>query len=458
MKIPKTMSLVPCVLCVFYVPFATFAQEWIEQPATFWKDPAFQKSFMGSYGFRAEIEPRVTVLEKEVMEKVLKHLAADEEKKAVELLLKNTRPSSSAVFDFTLANLCFQDDKLDDALRHYASAIEKFPSFQRALKNSALIHVRQGNFESALDPLAQCIELGANDGLTYGLLGYAYAMTEQHLSAESAYRLAILLQPKTLDWKLGLCRSLFKQQKYGEAIAMCDELLRLDPGKSDYLLLQANAHLGMRQPMRAAEIYEILDASLRAPVPALHTLGDIYINEGFIEQAADAYTRAFQRDANPDPARQLQNVEVLISRSAFASANLLLDAVRSRLGASVSDEQQKRILKLQARLLAATGEQGEEQARLLEEIVKLDPLDGDALILLGQHHAETSPEKAAFYYERAEGIEKFEADARLRHAQLLVKNGKYQEALPLLKRALELKPREDVQRYLEQVERAARRN
>ncbi|OQC20196.1 MAG: Anaphase-promoting complex, cyclosome, subunit 3 [Verrucomicrobia bacterium ADurb.Bin070] len=65
-------------------------------------------------------------------------------------------------------------------------------------------------------------------------------------------------------------------------------------------------------------------------------------------------------------------------------------------------------------------------------------------------------EKAVFYFERAEALESFEADARLRHAQLLVRNGNYQEALPLLKRALELKPREAVQRYAEQVERAAR--
>ena len=89
---------------------------------------------------------------------------------------------------------------------------------------------------------------------------------------------------------------------------------------------------------------------------------------------------------------------------------------------------------------------------------RLDPLDGETLILLGQHYAATNVEKAVFYFERAEGVEKTEADARLRHAQVLVRNGKYQEALPLLKRALELKPREDVQRYAEQVERAARRN
>jgi tetratricopeptide (TPR) repeat protein len=132
--------------------------------------------------------------------------------------------------------------------------------------------------------------------------------------------------------------------------------------------------------------------------------------------------------------------------------------VTEHAGQEVSEDLRKRSLKLEARLAAARNEAGEEQARILEELVRLDPLDGDALILLGQYHAANNAEKAIFYFERAEGIEKFEADARLRHAQILVKNGKYQEALPLLKRALEIKPRDDVQRYAEQVERAARRN
>ena len=83
-------------------------------------------------------------------------------------------------------------------------------------------------------------------------------------------------------------------------------------------------------------------------------------------------------------------------------------------------------------------------------------MDGEALILLAMHHAASDVEKAIFYYERAQGIEKFEGDARLRHGQLLVRNGRYQEALPLLKRAQELNPRDDVQNYIEQVERAAR--
>jgi tetratricopeptide (TPR) repeat protein len=100
---------------------------------------------------------------------------------------------------------------------------------------------------------------------------------------------------------------------------------------------------------------------------------------------------------------------------------------------------------------------GQEEVKVLEEIVDLDPLDGEALILLGQNSARSGDlEKAVFYYERAENLEKYEADAKIRHAQLLVGQGKYTEALPLLRRAQELKPHENVQKYLEQIERLAK--
>jgi len=59
-------------------------------------------------------------------------------------------------------------------------------------------------------------------------------------------------------------------------------------------------------------------------------------------------------------------------------------------------------------------------------------------------------------FERAAGIGQYEAEASLRHAQCLVRAGRYRQAVPLLKRTQELRPREDVGRYLEQVERVAR--
>ncbi|MBZ0254926.1 tetratricopeptide repeat protein, partial [bacterium] len=123
----------------------------------------------------------------------------------------------------------------------------------------------------------------------------------------------------------------------------------------------------------------------------------------------------------------------------------------------IEDGDRKDILKLRARLAVADGT-AEEEVKVLEEIVKLDPLDGEALILLGQNcNRNGQPEKAIFYYERAANIEEFEADAKVRHAQLLVSQGKYAEALPLLRRAQLVNPRENIQEYLEQVERVAKR-
>jgi tetratricopeptide (TPR) repeat protein len=116
------------------------------------------------------------------------------------------------------------------------------------------------------------------------------------------------------------------------------------------------------------------------------------------------------------------------------------------------------MLKLRARIAAAE-EATEEEAQILEEIVALDPLDGEALILLGQHSARAGElEEAAFYYERAASIERTEADAKVRHAQLLVQQKDYVRALPLLRSAQQVRPRDSVQQFLDAVERAAARS
>ena len=146
----------------------------------------------------------------------------------------------------------------------------------------------------------------------------------------------------------------------------------------------------------------------------------------------------------------------MTARGEIKETRKLIDSIKALHGGQISTEENKDLLKLRARLAVAEGSGGEE-ARVLEEIVGLDPLDGEALILLGQHsNRNGDTERAVFYYERAANIEKYEADARVRHAQLLVGMGKYDEALPLLRKAQQIKPRDDVLKYMEQVERIAK--
>jgi tetratricopeptide (TPR) repeat protein len=96
------------------------------------------------------------------------------------------------------------------------------------------------------------IELGGGDAYSYGLLGYAYRSKQDYQPAEAAYRNALLLQPENTEWRLGLTRCVFKQEKFEERGTLLDVLIARYPTRRDFWLLQAHAFLGSKQPLRAA--------------------------------------------------------------------------------------------------------------------------------------------------------------------------------------------------------------
>ncbi len=222
-------------------------------------------------------------------------------------------------------------------------------------------------------------------------------------------------------------------------------------------MLQAHTFIGMKQPLKAASNFEAVDLMGKATVENLQTLGDIYVTESLMDLAERAYLRAIDVDLRQPAARPLRAAEVLAARGATPQATRLAAKVREVFEPTMEDANRKKLLKLEVRLSMANGSGDEKAAGVLEEVVKLDPLDGDALLMLGQYHARhNEPDRAIFYYERAESLEAFEVNAKVRHAQLLVGLGRYADAIPLLRRAQELKAREDVARYLEQIERLAK--
>jgi tetratricopeptide (TPR) repeat protein len=421
-----------------------------------WQSPEFQKRFAESYLAETDIEPSLTERERDRMMTVLNFLSSDKVDEAARILERETKPASSAVFDFTLANIHFQRDELDQAASGYQRAVGKFPQFRRAWKQLGMIHIQNGKWKDALAALTRVIELGGGNAVTYGLLGFAYLQVDDSLAAESAYRLAILLDPLNLDWKKGLAQSLYKQERYPEVAALCDRLIAEYPNNAQFWLLQANAYVGLRQPLKAAVNYELVDRLGQSTAASLNMLGDIYVNQELFDMAVTSYVRALEEDPNSSPDRVMRAAAVLTSHGALTETKRLIENVEALRGDVLSDSERKALLKLRARIAVAEGA-GEEEAKVLEEIVALDPLDGEALILLGQHRARAEDfQKAAFYFERAASLERYEADAKVRHAQMLVQQGKYDEALPLLRRAQDLEPRDDVQKYLEQVERVAK--
>src|SRR5690606_4954305 len=112
---------------------------------------------------------------------------------------------------------------------------------------------------------------------------------------------------------------------------------------------------------------------------------------------------------------------------------------------------------------------------LLQRTIYEDNRNGEARIELALYYEEQakrveegSPEaelkreelfsKAKLYFEQAQMIPDSEMLARQRHGQMLVSRGKYDEALPLLRKVHEMKPNDRFEEYLRRVERAARRH
>ena len=354
----------------------------------------------------------------------------------------------------TLGNLYFQDGNLSKAEQYYGNAVVKHPDFRRAYKNLGLVQVQQGNFDKAIKTISKALELGEVDGRSYGLLGYGYLTQEKYYPAEAAYRQAILMQPEVTDWKVGLARCLLETERYADAIALFDTLLLDDPNNADYWMLQGNAYLGKGESLTAAKNLEMVRRMGAAELSTLTLLGDIYMNNASPDLALEAYLAATEQATANDSQALLRAADLLTRSGNYEQSQKIIAQIRAKLALAEDDE--LTLLTLEAKIARA---QGDDQAavELLSKIVERDALNGDALIELANFYADQGDmAKAINRYEQAEKIEAFEREALVAHAQARVRNGEYKEALPLLRRALQLKSDSNLEDYAQRVEKAAR--
>jgi Flp pilus assembly protein TadD len=423
--------------------------------ASVWNDPDFTRRLIGSYGFASDAEPRLTPEEQAVYRDKIIPLLRDDPKKAMAELQSLAKPNASAVFDFTLGNLYFQSEDLTNAVKHFEAALAKFPDYRRAQKNLAFALVRDGKYAEAIKPLTRTIALGGADGKLFGLLGFAYSNQGRNVSAEAAYRQALVFEPENLDFKLGLVKSSIGTSNYDYALSLLDELIRQYPDRDSFWTLQANLYIQKEQPAKAAISLEMLRRLGKASPQSLNLLGDLYMAQESRDLALGAYLEAMDKDNGQNPAKALRPAQILVSRGAWDEARQLFTKMRAAT-TPLSGADELKLLKLESKVALSTGG-GEKAIESLEQIIQKDPLDAEALMLAGDFYAKNNQrEKAEFRYQSAAGIAGFEAEAFVKHAQLLVQSQKYTQAAELLKKAQKVKPRDNVQRYLEKVDQLAR--
>ena len=420
----------------------------------FWNNPTFVQSFMGDYGFRSEVEPRITKSESFILREVIAKSENNLEE-AIVYLEEKIENDSSAALDFALGTMYYQSNRMSRSAQAYGRAIEKFPSFLRAHKNLGLVNVSLENLEFATKHLAKAISLGENDGSTFIALGYCHLSLDRLVSAENAYRMGLLLFPGSKDGLNGLINCLDQAGRYVEVLNLLDELLESDPQNSRYLQVRASALGSLGREKEAAVTLDLLRRMGALKTQELVILGDLYHNLNLYDLSLDAYQEALARTNKLSLSQYIRIAQTLIQRSSYQEGFAYLEKIEKEFGEGRSKEERKLINLLKAEVLQATGK-NQQAVELLREVVNQHPLEGRALIQLGQLAWKSgNHEYAIIQFQRAAKIDEFENPALIEHARLLVHLRKYQLAANPLERALVIKQEKRVEKYLNAINNLA---
>lgn len=418
-----------------------------------WSNPDFVKRFLGSYGTLTNKEPQITTDEAELFQEIGRLMNANDSQGAIVALRNAATAEASAAIDYTLGNVLLQGGDYDAGIKAYETAIRKFPNFLRAYKNSGLAYLQLQNYEKGAEFLVKSIELGNQEGDNFGLLGYCYLNMGMNDAALDAYRLAGVMSPKNKDWQVGKATALQRMGLNEEALAKFDELIMKYPNTKAFYTAAANASISLQKELQAARYLELLRRNKKADASVLMLLGDIYLNQKLYGLATDVYAEALPKAGRKDGDRFVRFTRGLVAQGVYDYASDFLNTIDASTY-SLADEQKQKLLNLRSQIALASGDSKAAVASL-EKVIEADPLNGEALILLGEFYYDSEDfETALFYFERAQKIEKHQVNGFIQAARVKVSQSQFIEAINLLQQAQAIKKQAHIENYLDAVRNA----
>lgn len=444
------------ILCSFLVGSLTAAEPSdgpLPLSKDYWKDPAFLKSFNGSYRINARIEPNVTSEERGVLVSIQPLMAEGQREEALKKLNASPQAKTSAAIAFNRGNIEFELGQMKEAAESYLRALEIFPSFRRAHRNLGFVYARGNDWEKAIPELEESIRLGDQDAATYGQLAYGRMHNEQYVSALQAYKLAQVTQPNSVDWKAGVAQCLQFLQQNEEALALIDEVIKVRPNEVSYYLLQSSIQLSMDQPDAAITNLDFVRRLGHLDADNHLLLATLHLRAGSVDLARPLMMAALKMEAKPSVVAALNSLEFVGQVRDWKLAREVATAIQEcfpKIEAAPLLQQQKR---LGALIDIESGENPGRGAGVLELLIKLDPLDGSALIMLARYRiSEKRSEEAVMLLQQAARIEGHIYNAKVELAQLYVSLARYTVAVAQLEAALQLQSNEELETYLTAVQ------
>lgn len=419
-----------------------------------WQSETFLKSYTTSYGVDSRIEPLINEEESEFLTELTERLSGDDKEEALEEMKASELVETSPAILFAMGNLHFEKEKPEVAIEYFEKAIALFPNFRDAHRNVAMLKLQKPDYKGAETHLRKAIELGSQEGLTYGLLAYCHSQNGRHQAALSAYRMAQVTMPEEMQWRLGEAYTLQTLGEANQASSIYAELLKRSPYNLSLWINQANACLQSGKKSQAIAHLEMAKRISQLNPTNHAILGQLYLGESLPDKALQNFQAAI-KDKSAAFSLAVNCLGHLTNHQQWSQAKQLGTEIDQHFSEEISKKASRDLISKYSRSMAMVElETGNAKAgaKRIETLLETHPNDGDALLLLARFREDNNePEKAMVLLEQAAGIPEKRAAALLAHGKILADLFRYDEALVLLEEAKTLKPTASLTNYIEAI-------
>jgi predicted Zn-dependent protease len=258
---------------------------------------------------------------------------------------------------------------------------------------------------------------------------------------------ALTGDPANLDWLEGLLRIYIEGRQYGRAEWLVKDLIKQKPREARFWFAYANILLAQNRKLEAIALLEVPAGLGVAGATETLLLADLYADQKLVPEAIATYQRVMAVTPQLGELKLLTLARLMIYSSNLPQARQVLDSLAGK----VSPAARSGFMLARTDLLVAENKWPEARAAL-EELLKLEPLNGKALLSLGKVYvAEDNLPRAQFAFEAALQVPESLYRACLELATLELRNRQYAKTVEYLERALSLERTPLVEDFLARV-------
>lgn len=204
-------------------------------------------------------------------------------------------------------------ERFRDASRAYVRAVELLPEDFATNMNLGLAYFSLGEVDPAIFYLERASRIDPQNARVWANLGVVHESRGNAILAEASYRRSLELDPNNLVTMGNLQGNLVLQKKFTDAIAIAEQLIKLQDTASHRIKL-GEALTAARRWNEAAAAFDAILARQPRSVPALNGKAnlriqqfdaDLQLNNSLRQEAVKLWQESLKIDSNQPQVREL---------------------------------------------------------------------------------------------------------------------------------------------------------